>query len=174
MLCSAQELNCSPPDLGGQLMMYANLIRWCEVTKKGESAGNVRTHVTTRPASRATSCKPRHSALLSFNLRSVDDKAFHARCVGDDVRRSSVFAAVRNGRTNGRILLIFNPFTPKRDQLQISPAASPEILHQTVRRTWLFKANSDENCLCYQFSLPHTFLFRNVGRMYFLNLGVNG
>ena len=32
----------------------------------------------------------------------------------------------------------FNPFTPKSDQLQISPAASPEILHYTVQRTWLF------------------------------------
>ena len=34
---------------------------------------------------------------------------------------------------------IFNPFTPKSDQFQISPAASPEIyLHHTVWRTWLF------------------------------------
>ena len=29
------------------------------------------------------------------------------------------------------------PFTPKSDQCQISPAASPEILHHTVWRTWL-------------------------------------
>ena len=27
---------------------------------------------------------------------------------------------------------VFNPFTPKSDQCQISPAASPEILHHTV------------------------------------------
>ena len=32
------------------------------------------------------------------------------------------------------------PFTPKSDQCQISPAASPEILHHTVWRTWLFIA----------------------------------
>ena len=31
-----------------------------------------------------------------------------------------------------------DPFTPKSDQLQISPAASPETLHHTVWRTWLF------------------------------------
>ena len=29
----------------------------------------------------------------------------------------------------------FNPFTPKNDQFQISPAASPEISHHTVWRT---------------------------------------
>ena len=34
----------------------------------------------------------------------------------------------------------FNPFTPKSDQCQISPAASPEILHYTVWRTWVFIA----------------------------------
>ena len=32
---------------------------------------------------------------------------------------------------------LFNPFTPKSDQFQISPAASPEILHYTGWRTWL-------------------------------------
>ena len=37
-----------------------------------------------------------------------------------------------------------NPFTPESDQCQISPAASPEIVHHTVRRTWLFIAYSDE------------------------------
>ena len=40
-----------------------------------------------------------------------------------------------------------NPFTPKSDQFQISPAASPEILHYTVWRTWLFIACSDESWL---------------------------
>ena len=39
------------------------------------------------------------------------------------------------------------PFTPKNDQIQISPAVSPGILHHTVWRTWLFMANSDENLL---------------------------
>ena len=31
-----------------------------------------------------------------------------------------------------------NSFTPKSDQFQISPVASPEIYHHTVWRTWLF------------------------------------
>ena len=43
--------------------------------------------------------------------------------------------------------LELNPFTPESDQCQISPAASPEILHHTVRRTWLFIAYSDERWL---------------------------
>ena len=37
-----------------------------------------------------------------------------------------------------------NPFTPKGDQLQISPVASLEILHHPVWRTWLFTAYSDK------------------------------
>ena len=37
-----------------------------------------------------------------------------------------------------------DPFTPKNDQFQISPVASPEISHHAVWRTWLFIAYSDE------------------------------
>ena len=51
----------------------------------------------------------------------------------------------------------FNPFTPESDQCQISPAASQEILHHTVRRTWLFIAYSDEKWLYYKFSLHHSY-----------------
>ena len=36
-----------------------------------------------------------------------------------------------------------NPSTPKSDQVQISPVASPVILHHTVWRTWPFIACSD-------------------------------
>ena len=57
----------------------------------------------------------------------------------------------------------FNPFTPESDQFQISPAASPEILHHTVWRTWLFIAYSDERWLYYQFSLPHLYIFSIKG-----------
>ena len=39
---------------------------------------------------------------------------------------------------------LVNPFTPESDQCQISHPAPPEILHHTVRRTWLFIAYSDE------------------------------
>ena len=38
--------------------------------------------------------------------------------------------------------LELNPFTPKSDQVQISPTAFPVILHHTVWRTWLFIAYS--------------------------------
>ena len=50
-----------------------------------------------------------------------------------------------------------NPFTPKSDQCQNSPAASPEIWHYTVWRTWLYLAYSDEKWLYYKFSLHHLY-----------------
>ena len=49
-----------------------------------------------------------------------------------------------------------NPFTPESDQCQNSPAASQEIWHHTVWRTWLFIANSHEKWLYYKFSLHHS------------------
>ena len=52
----------------------------------------------------------------------------------------------------------FNPFTPKSAPFQISPAASPVILHYTVWRTWLFIAYSDKILLYYKFSLPHLYI----------------
>ena len=51
-----------------------------------------------------------------------------------------------------------NHFTPKSDQVQISPVASPVILHHTVWRTWLFIAYSDARWLYYQLSLPHLYI----------------
>ena len=50
-----------------------------------------------------------------------------------------------------------NPFTPESDQCQNSPAASQEIWHHTVWRTWLFIAYSDERWLYYKFSLHHAY-----------------
>ena len=50
-----------------------------------------------------------------------------------------------------------NPFTPESDQCQNSPAASQEIWHRTVWRTWLFIAYSDEKWLHYKFSLHHSY-----------------
>ena len=52
---------------------------------------------------------------------------------------------------------ILNPFTPESDQCQNSPAASKEIWHHTVWRTWLFIAYSDEKWLYYKFSLHHSY-----------------
>ena len=59
-----------------------------------------------------------------------------------------------NGREQvGRVYFLglgveaVNPFTPKSDQVQISPAPSPVILHHTAWRTWLFIAYSDEKRL---------------------------
>ena len=69
----------------------------------------------------------------------------------------------------------YNPFTPKSEQFQISSAASPEISHHTVWRTWLFIDYSDERWLHYQFAVPHLCIWLiKVGRMYFSNLGVKG
>ena len=50
-----------------------------------------------------------------------------------------------------------NPFTPESDQCQNSPAASQEIWHHTVWRTWLFITYSDEKWLYYKFSLHHSY-----------------
>ena len=61
------------------------------------------------------------------------------------------------------VISIFNPFIPKSDQCQISPAASPEISHRTVWRTWLFLAYSDERLLYCLFSLLHLFHFSLKG-----------
>ena len=51
----------------------------------------------------------------------------------------------------------FNPFTPESDQCQNSPAASQEIWHHTVWRTWPFIAYSDEKWLYYKFLLHHSY-----------------
>ena len=51
-----------------------------------------------------------------------------------------------------------NPFTPKSNQCQISPAASPEILCHSLGITWLFVAYADKRWLYYQFSLPHLYI----------------
>ena len=54
---------------------------------------------------------------------------------------------------------ITNPSTPESDQCQISPTASPEILHHAVWRTWLFITYSDERWLYCKVSLPHLYNF---------------
>ena len=64
----------------------------------------------------------------------------------------------------GHTCLHVNPFTPKSDQCQISPAASPNILQHTAWRTWLFIAYSDERWLYYQFSKPHSYISSWKGR----------
>ena len=45
---------------------------------------------------------------------------------------------------------VCNGFTSKSNQFQISPAASQQLLHHTVWRTWLFIAYSDGRWLYYQ------------------------
>ena len=62
----------------------------------------------------------------------------------------------------------FNPFTPRSDQFQISPVASPEIL---VWRTW----HSDEKWLYYQILTASFIHFSTKGwENVFSNLGVKG
>ena len=113
------------------------------------------------------------------------------------VRRIWLFIAYLDERwsyyqfSQTRSYISLNPSTPESDQCQNSPAASQEIWHHTVWRSWLFLAYSDEKWLYYKFSLHHSYnpflkgwkntLFelrservKNVGRMYFLNLGMQG
>ena len=54
------------------------------------------------------------------------------------------------------IIIVVFCFTPESDQCQNSPAASQEIWHHTVWRTWLFISYSDEKWLYYKFSLHHS------------------
>ena len=68
-------------------------------------------------------------------------------------------------------IIWINPFTPKSDQFQIPPAASPAILHPTVRRTWLFIAYF--HYLTYIFSFnPSTPKFKTYILPTFLNINV--
>ena len=54
-----------------------------------------------------------------------------------------------------------NPFTPGSDQFQISPTASPEILHHTLWRTWLFPGYSERSLYTTNSHyLTHTFLLK--------------
>ena len=55
------------------------------------------------------------------------------------------------------VMPALNPFSPESNQCQNSPAASQEIWHHTVWRTWLFIAYSDEKWLYYKFSLHHSY-----------------
>ena len=55
-----------------------------------------------------------------------------------------------------------NPFTSKSDQFQISPAASPEILHYTVWRTWLFVAYLHDDYTTVSHFLACTFFFKRL------------
>ena len=77
-------------------------------------------------------------------------------------------------KENGASIQV-NPFTPESDQCQNSPAASQEIWHRTVWRTWLFIAYSDEKWFYYKFYyITHTIAFWKVGRIHFLSSGVKG
>ena len=54
-----------------------------------------------------------------------------------------------------------NPFTPGSDQFQISLTASPEILHHTLWRTWLFPGYSERSLYTTNSHyLTHTFLLK--------------
>ena len=69
---------------------------------------------------------------------------------------------------------ILNPFSPKSDQLQISPAASPQILHHPLWRTWLFIVYMKNDYTANSHYLTYTFLFRRLEECTFFNLGVKG
>ena len=68
-------------------------------------------------------------------------------------KSESVVSKGLRGRGGGGGGVAFNPFTLKSDQFQISPAASPEVLHHKVWRTCLFIAYSDERWFYNHFSL---------------------
>ena len=66
-------------------------------------------------------------------------------------------------------------FTPKSVQFQISPAASPEILHHTVWGTWVLKwlTQMEDDHITTGNELTRSYIsLEKVRRMYFLSLGV--
>ena len=96
------------------------------------------------------------------DLQSVD--AFHLASLKALVLKTSETAPgivkspyVSHSETPRHDINSVNPFTPVSDQCQNSPAASQEIWHHTVWRTWLFIAYSDEKWLYYKFSLHHSY-----------------
>ena len=72
--------------------------------------------------------------------------------------------------------LEFSTFTPNSNQFQISPAASPEILHHTVWGRLLFIALHRWKLIILLIltTSPIPKGWENVLYMYFLNLGVKG
>ena len=69
------------------------------------------------------------------------------RCHACQVQHRAIFSHLSSSSTLQETIQFsgtpFNPFTPKNDQYQNFPAASPEIQHHIVWRTWLFIANQD-------------------------------
>ena len=123
---------------------------------------------------------------LGYPVALVDRRVLEAASISTQLQVSScivpLYACLKferslPSRTEARASkppsLFSNPFAPKSDQCQISPAASPETLHRTVWRTWLSIAYLDERWLYYQFAPTYLYisiLFTKVERMYFLNL----
>ena len=85
-----------------------------------------------------------------------------------------IWAAVLEERSCLNFLYeTLNPFSSKSDQ--ISPAASSEILHHAIWRTWPFIAPLIWKWIILPIHIPQLIRFSlEVGRMYFLNLGVKG
>ena len=71
---------------------------------------------------------------------NVDEQQSTQKCHFHQKTKTQSFRFLESTTKSAHI----NPFTPESDQCQISPAASQEILHHTVRRTWLIMAYSDE------------------------------
>ena len=72
-------------------------------------------------------CQRCHSRVFSVHFR---------QCKGEPEKRG--FKRIPLDLPQKRCIGELNPLTPKSDQLQISPAASLEILHHPLWRTWPF------------------------------------
>ena len=73
--------------------------------------------------------------------------------------------SINHERFHVALKLKLNPFTPKTDQFQISPAASPAILHHIVWRTWRFRAyiQMKDDSTTNSHYLTYTILFKSLG-----------
>ena len=99
-------------------------------------------------------------ALLSFFQGSRSVQIISASTLPSMLLTSTMWLSgevwIRAAHSSQVDFCLIIPFTPESDQSQISPPAPPEILHHTVRRTWLFIA----------YSLMH-FLFKRLGEWTF-------
>ena len=92
------------------------------------------------------------------SLKSALDqlKQSHVESEGECVEVS--FPSIAKRLSSGNIL---DPFTPESDQLEISPGASPEMLHHTVWRS--FHSLLGWTIIYYQFSVHHEYIILSLG-----------
>ena len=112
----------------------------------------------------------------------VEWESIFPRGWGRDPRWGSVFSGVgwrvlcsEKVSSLGGGVSALDPFTPERDQVQISPAALPVIFHGTLKNMafhsllrWQTIVLPNSHCI------THTFLYKGLGECTFWTWGLKG